>query len=68
MADAVVDRADEERWRLPLLGLRRAVSGVVAAAACERQRRDGERTANSTLPRTTTGPGRVACTNVTESL
>ena len=54
--DCVVDRADEE--------------GLVLAAATsgERQRRKGERTANSALERTTTIPGRVAWTNVTESL
>ena len=56
VADPVVDRADEEGLVL------------VAAAAAERQRGEAERTENSVLPRTTTGPGRVACTNVIESL
>ena len=67
--DGVVDRADEER-RLGVCGRLLGAVGrlVVAAAAREGQRRDGERTANSALPRTTTGPGRVACTKVTESL
>lgn len=55
MANGVVDCADEE-------GL------VVAAATGERQRGEGERTENGVLARTTTTPGRVACTNVTESL
>jgi len=55
VADGIVDGTDEERL-------------VVAAAAGERQRREGERTGNSVLARTTTTPGRVACTNVTESL
>jgi hypothetical protein len=47
--DRIVDGADEE-------GL------VVAAAASEDQRGERERTAKGTLVRTTTGPGRVACT------
>ena len=55
VADGIVDGADEERL-------------VVAAAPGERQRREGERTGKSVLARTTTTPGRVACTNVTESL
>jgi hypothetical protein len=54
--NGVVDRADEE------------VALVVAAAARERQRGERERTAKGALARTTTVPGRVACTNVTESL
>jgi len=36
--------------------------------AREGQRREGERTTKGALERTTTAPGRVACTNVTESL
>ena len=53
--DRVVDRADEK--------------GLVGAAATgEGQCREGERTGNSALARTTTTPGCVACTNVTESL
>ena len=54
--DGVVDGADEK--------------GLVFAAAAtgERQCREGERTGNSELARTTTTPGCVACTNVTESL
>jgi len=55
VADGIVDGADEERL-------------IVAAATGEGQRREGERTGNSVLARTTTTPGRVACTNVTESL
>ena len=56
MPDGIVDRADEERL-------------VVAAAATgEGQCREEERTGNSALARTTTTPGCVACTNVTESL
>ncbi len=57
MPDAVVDRPDEERL-------------VVAAAAAtgQDQCREGERTGNSALARTTTTPGWVACTKVTESL
>ena len=57
MADGVVDRADEERLVV-----------AAAAAAGKRQRDERERTGNSALERTTTIPGRVACTNVTESL
>ena len=56
VADGVVDGADEERL-------------VVAAAAGERQRREGEseRSANGLLARTTGLAGRVACTKETES-
>ncbi len=59
MADGVVDRADEER---------RVLASAAPAAGGDCQRRKGERTANSALERTTTIPGRVAWTNVTESL
>jgi hypothetical protein len=70
MADGVVDRADEEPVVLgaAAAGAGAAASAIAAAAAGERQRRERERTGNSVLARTTTIPGRVACTNVTESL
>ena len=58
LTDGVVDGADDEALV------------VAPAAAGERQRREAERerTENSALARTTMGPGRVACTNVTVSL
>lgn len=56
VADGVVDGADEE----PRFVGRLRVVRVVAAAGGERQRRKDDRTANGTLLRTTTAPGRVA--------
>ena len=55
--DGVVDCADEE-----------GLFAAAAAAAGEDQCPEEERTGNSALARTTTTPGCVAWTNVTESL